>query len=151
MTLKEQIAEDMKTAMRARESARLGALRLLAAAIKQKEVDERIKVDDNLIISILEKMIKQRKDSIRQFEIGGRQDLVDIEQTELIFLSYYLPVQLSEAELQQEIESALTAVKATTSQDMGKAMAVLKPKLVGKADMALVSTLLKTALARLEA
>lgn len=149
MNLKQQITEDMKAAMRAKEPARLGTIRLLTAAIKQKEVDERIDLSDAHILSIIEKMIKQRKDSISQFEAGGRQDLVAIEQAELLILSGYMPAGLSEAEIQAEVTSAVAASGAASPQDMGKVMAVLKPKLAGRADMTLVSGMVKRALANI--
>ena len=148
MSLKEQITEDMKAAMRAKEAAKLGTIRLLTAAIKQKEVDERIEVTDTHILAIIEKMIKQRKDSISQFEAGGRQDLADIEKSELAILSAYMPASLSEAEIQAEVQAAVAAVGAAGPQDMGKVMAVLKPKLAGRADMTAVSGLVKTALSK---
>jgi uncharacterized protein YqeY len=148
MSLKEQITEDMKAAMRAKETARLGTIRLLTAAIKQKEVDERIEVTDAHVLAIIEKMIKQRKDSITQFEAGGRQDLADIEKAELTILSAYMPASLSDAEVQAEVSAAVAATGAAGPQDMGKVMAVLKPKLAGRADMTAVSGLVKAALAK---
>jgi uncharacterized protein YqeY len=148
MSLKDQITDDMKAAMRAKESARLGTIRLLTAAIKQKEVDERIELTDDQILAIIEKMIKQRKDSISQFEAGGRQDLADIEKSELVILSAYMPAALSEAEVQSEISAAVTAVGAAGPQDMGKVMGILKPKLAGRADMTAVSALVKAALSK---
>jgi len=148
MGLKEQITEDMKTAMRAKDSARLGTIRLLTAAMKQKEVDERIELNDAQILAIIEKMIKQRKDSISQFEAGGRQDLVDIEKAELTVLSAYMPAAMSEAEIQAEVVAAVQAAGAAGPQDMGKVMAVLKPKLAGRADMTAVSAMVKAALAK---
>ena len=148
MRLKEQITEDMKAAMRAKETARLGTIRLLTAAIKQKEVDERIEVTDDHILAIIEKMIKQRKDSIAQFEAGNRQDLADIEKSELVILATYMPAALSQAEVQAEVAAALAATGAAGPQDMGKVMAVLKPKLAGRADMTAVSALVKTALVK---
>jgi uncharacterized protein YqeY len=148
MSLKQQITEDMKAAMRAKETARLGTIRLLTAAIKQKEVDERIEVTDAHILSIIEKMIKQRKDSISQFEAGGRQDLADIEKAELVILSAYMPASLSEAEIRAEVTAAVAATGASGPQDMGKVMAVLKPKLAGRADMTMVSGIVKTALSK---
>ena len=148
MSLKYQITDDMKAAMRAKESARLGTIRLLTAAIKQKEVDERIELTDDQILAIIEKMIKQRKDSISQFEAGGRQDLADIEKSELVILSAYMPAALSEADVLAEINSAVAAVGAAGPQDMGKVMGVLKPKLAGRADMTAVSALVKTALSK---
>jgi uncharacterized protein YqeY len=148
MSLKQQITEDMKAAMRAKETARLGTIRLLTAAIKQKEVDERIEVSDAHILTIIEKMIKQRKDSISQFEAGGRQDLADIEKAELVILSAYMPASLSEAEIRAEVTAAVAATGASGPQDMGKVMAVLKPKLAGRADMTMVSGIVKTALSK---
>ena len=148
MSLKEQITEDMKTAMRAKDSGRLATIRLLTAAIKQKEVDERIDVSDEQVLAIIEKMIKQRKDSISQFEAGGRQDLADIEKAELAILSTYMPAALSEAEVQAEVAAAVSAVGAAGPQDMGKVMGVLKPKLAGRADMTAVSAMVKAALTK---
>jgi len=147
MSLKEQITDDMKAAMRAKDSGRLATIRLLTAAIKQKEVDERIEVSDEQVLAIIEKMIKQRKDSISQFEAGARQDLADIEKAELAILSTYMPAALSEAEVQAEVAAAVAAVGATGPQDMGKVMGVLKPKLAGRADMTAVSAMVKAALA----
>ena len=148
MSLKEQITEDMKTAMRAKDSGRLATIRLLTAAIKQKEVDERIEVTDEHVLAIIEKMIKQRKDSITQFEAGARQDLADIEKAELVVLATYMPAALSEAEVQAEVAAAVAAVGAAGPQDMGKVMGVLKPKLAGRADMTAVSALVKAALSK---
>ncbi len=148
MSLKEKITEDMKNAMRAKEAARLATIRLLTSAIKQKEVDERIEVNDEQVLTIIEKMIKQRKDSITQFEAGGRQDLADIEKSELAILSTYMPAALSEAEVQAEVQAAVAASGATGPQDMGKVMAILKPKLAGRADMTAVSAIVKAALVK---
>lgn len=148
MGLKEQITEDMKAAMRAKESAKLGTIRLLTAAMKQKEVDERIELNDTQVLAIIEKMIKQRKDSISQFEAGNRQDLADIEKAELVILSAYMPASLSDAEVQAELAAAIAATGASGPQDMGKVMAVLKAKLAGRADITAVSGLVKTALAK---
>ena len=148
MSLKEKITEDMKNAMRAKEAARLATIRLLTSAIKQKEVDERIEVNDEQVLGIIEKMIKQRKDSITQFEAGGRQDLADIEKSELAILSTYMPAALSDAEVQAEVQAAVAASGATVPQDMGKVMAILKPKLAGRADMTAVSTIVKAALVK---
>jgi len=148
MSLKEQITEDMKAAMRAKDTAKLGAIRLLTAAIKQKEVDERIELTDDHIVAIIEKMIKQRKDSITQFEAGGRQDLADTEKAELAVLSIYMPAAMSEAEIQSEVLAAVSAAGAAGPQDMGKVMGVLKPKLAGRADMTVVSALVKAALTK---
>lgn len=148
MSLKAQINEDMKTAMKARETARLGAIRLLLAAIKQKEVDERIQLDDTAVLSVIDKMLKQRRDSIAQYEKAGRQDLVDAEKLEVGVLTGYMPQALSEAEIQAAVAEAIAASGAAGVQDMGKVMAVLKPKLAGRADMSQVSGLVKAALAR---
>lgn len=148
MSLKEQISEDMKAAMRAKDSGRLATIRLIIAAIKQKEVDERIELNDDQVLSVIEKMIKQRKDSITQFEAGGRQDLADIEKAELVVLSAYMPAQMSEAEVQAEVTAAVAAAGAAGPQDMGKVMGVLKPKLAGRADMTAVSAMVKAALSK---
>ena len=148
MSLKEQISEDLKTAMRAKDSGRLATIRLINAAIKQKEVDERIELNDDQVLSVVEKMIKQRKDSISQFEAGGRQDLADIEKAELVVLNAYMPAQMSEAEVQAEVAAAVAAVGAAGPQDMGKVMGVLKPKLAGRADMTAVSAMVKAALSK---
>lgn len=148
MGLKEQITEDMKAAMRAKDTERLGTIRLLTAAIKQKEVDERIELNDAHVLAIIEKMIKQRKDSISQFEAGGRQDLAGKEKAEVAVLSAYMPAAMSEAEVRAEVTAAVQATGAAGPQDMGKVMAVLKPKLAGRADMTMVSGLVKAALAK---
>lgn len=148
MSLKEKITEDMKAAMRAKDSERLAAIRLLTAAIKQREVDERIELSDEQVLAVIEKMIKQRKDSITQFEAGGRQDLADKEKSELAVLSDYMPAQLSEAEVQAEVHAAVAQVGAAGPQDMGKVMGVLKGKLAGRADMTAVSAMVKAALAK---
>ena len=143
MTLKERITEDMKGAMRAGEKERLGTIRLVLAAIKQREVDERITLDDVQVLAVLEKMIKQRKEAITQFESGGRADLVAKEQSELSVLQTYLPAQLSDAELDALIAEAVTSSGATTIKDMGKVMALVKAKAQGKADMGVVSARIK--------
>ena len=148
MTLKEQITEDMKSAMRAKEVERLGTVRLLLAAIKQREVDERITVDDAGIIAIIEKLIKQRKDSIEQFQKAGRTDLVDQESKELGILQAYMPAQLSEAEVHAAIQKTISSLGAAGPQDMGKVIGALKAQLAGKADMGMVSGLVKAALAK---
>jgi hypothetical protein len=147
MSLKIRISEDMKSAMRAEETVRLGALRLLLAAVKQKEVDERTELDDAAISTIVEKLIKQRKDSISQFQAAGRHDLVAAEQAELSVLQGYLPEQLSAAEVEAAVSAAIAGSGATTARDMGKVMALLKPRLAGRADMAQVSALIKSRLA----
>ena len=148
MSLKDQITEDMKNAMRAKETARLGAIRLLLAAIKQREVDDRIVLDDAAVIATVEKMIKQRKDSITQFEKAKRDDLIAIEAAEMAILQAYLPAQMSDAEVQAAVAAALAATGATGPQDMGKVIGVLKGQLAGKADMGKVSGLVKAALAK---
>jgi len=146
MALKLQITEDMKSAMRAKDVQRLLAVRLLLAAIKQKEVDERIELSDSDVLAIVEKMIKQRRDSIEQFEKGGRQDLVDKEQSEIEVLRGYMPAALSSAEVDAAVSDAIATSGAKLMADMGKVMAVLKPKLAGRVDMAKVSALVKTKL-----
>ena len=148
MSLKEQITNDMKSAMRAKEAVRLGTIRLITSAIKQKEVDERIELDDTQVLAIIEKMIKQRKDSITQFEAGGRQDLADIEKAELALLTTYMPAALSEAEIAAVVADAVAQVKPAGPQDMGKVMALAKAGLAGRADMTIVSGLVKAALAK---
>ncbi len=148
MSLKDQITEDMKSAMRAKETARLGTIRLLLAAIKQREVDDRVVLDDAAIISTIEKMIKQRKDSISQFEKAGRDDLVAVESAEMIILQAYLPAQMSDAEVQAAVAAAVASTGAVGPQDMGKVIGVLKGQLAGKADMGKVSGLVKAALAK---
>jgi len=146
MSLKERITEEMKAALRAREAARLSAIRLLLAAVKQKEVDERAVLDDAGVLAIIEKMIKQRRESIAQYEKANRTDLVEAERFELGVLQAYLPQQLSEAELAQAVDAALGETGAAGMKDMGKVMAVLKPRLAGRGDMAKVSALVKARL-----
>jgi uncharacterized protein len=148
MSLKDQITDDMKTAMRARETERLGTIRLLLSAIKQREVDERVTLDDSAITAVIDKMIKQRKDSISQFQTAGRDDLVAKEQAELVVLAAYMPEQMSDEAINAEIQAAVAATGAAGPQDMGKVMGVLKPKLAGRADMTAVSGLVKAALAK---
>ena len=148
MSLKDQITEDMKNAMRAKDAEKLGTIRLLTAAMKQKEVDERVELTDALVVAIIEKMIKQRKDSITQFEAGARQDLADKEKAELAVLSAYMPASLSEAEVAAEVAAAVAQVNPAGPQDMGKVMAVVKAKLTGRADMTVVSGLVKAALTK---
>ncbi len=147
MTLKDQITEDMKTAMRAKDTARLGTIRLLLAAVKQKEVDERVEVDDVMLVGIVDKLIKQRKDSISQFTAAGRQDLADKETAELKVLEVYLPQRLSEDEIKAEVAAIVAELGAKGPADMGKVMGAVKGKLAGKADMGLVSAAVKAALA----
>ena len=146
MSLKQQISEDMKTAMRAKDVARLSAIRLLLAAIKQREVDERIELTDADILSILDKMMKQRRDSLGQYEAAGRQDLADVEKFEMTVLQGYMPQQMSAAEIDAAIEQAIKDTGAGSAQDMGKVMALLKPKLAGRADIGKVSAQVKTRL-----
>ncbi len=144
MSLKEQIVNDMKNAMRAKDAKRLGTIRMLTAAMKQKEVDERIELSDQQILAIIEKMIKQRKDSIAQFEAGGRPDLADNEKAEVEVLSAYMPAALPMEEIEKEVAEAVRS--AAGPQDMGKVMGVLKARLAGRADMSAVSALVKKAL-----
>ena len=139
MSLKERITEDMKTAMRAKDSERLGTIRLLQSAMKQKEVDERIELDDAAIVAIVDKMIKQRKDSIAAFEQAARQDLVDKEKTELAVLIAYLPERLSAQELTDAVQAIVKELGASGPGDMGKVMGAVKTRLAGKADMGAVS------------
>jgi len=146
MSLKTKITEDMKAAMRAKDAPRLSAIRLLLAAMKQREVDERIELADADILAIIEKMLKQRRDSVTQYQAGRRQDLADVEKFEIGVLSAYMPQQLSEAEIAGEVAAAVAAAGAKGMQDMGKVMAVLKPRLAGRADMAKVSSLVKATL-----
>ena len=147
MSLKAQITEDMKTAMRAKDSARLGTIRLLQAAMKQKEVDERVELDDAAVIAIVDKLIKQRKDSITAFEAASRQDLADVEKAEIEVLKVYLPQRMSEAEITAAVQAIVAEVGAAGPGDMGKVMGAVKSKLAGKADMGLVSAAVKAALA----
>lgn len=146
MTIKEQITNDLKDAMRAKDKKKLEALRLITAAIKQIEVDERIEVDDDRLLSILDKMAKQRRESIEQFEKAGREDLVDQEQYELDVISNHLPEPLTEEEIRQLIDETMQQLDAKTMADMGKVMAQLKPKLQGRADMSEVSKIIRAKL-----
>lgn len=148
MSLKQQITEDMKTAMRARDTARLGAIRLLLAAMKQREVDERIELSDADVVAIIEKMNKQRRDSISQYEAAGRQELANVEKFEMSVLVTYMPQQLSDTEIASAVTEAITATGAIGQQDMGKVMGMLKPKLAGRADMGKVSALIKAQLSK---
>ena len=147
MTLKERIGEDMKTAMRARAADRLSAIRMLLAAVRQKEIDERITVDDAQVVAIVDRLIRQRRDSIEQFEKAARQDLADREKLEIEVLSAYLPQQASLAEVAAEIDAAIAASGATGPQQMGKVMGVLKQRLAGRTDLAAVSAQVKARLA----
>ena len=146
MSLRAKITEDMKSAMRAKESQRLGTIRLLQAAIKQKEVDERVELDDAAIVAIVDKLVKQRKDSITAFAQANRQDLVDQEQVELDILQHYLPHRLSEAEVAAAVAQIVATLGASGPGDMGKVMGAAKKELAGKADMAAVSAAVKAAL-----
>jgi uncharacterized protein len=146
MSLKAQITEDMKTAMRAKETVRLGTIRLLQAAIKQREVDERIELDDAAVMSVIEKMLKQRRDSIAAYDGAGRQDLADIEKAEVVVLQTYMPAQLSEAEILAIVDKVIADTGAAGAKDMGKVVGAVKPLVAGKADMAKVSGLIKTKL-----
>jgi len=146
VTLRAQITEDMKTAMRAKDTARLGAIRLLQAAIKQREVDERIELDDTQVIEVIEKMLKQRRDSITQYKAANRQDLVDVEEFEVSVLQGYLPQQLTEAEVSELLDKVVADTGASGMKDMGKVMAAIKPLVTGRADMGKISGLIKTRL-----
>ena len=146
MSLKNKITEDMKAAMRARETARLSTVRLLLSAMKQKEVDERIELTDADVLTIIEKMLKQRRESTAQFEKAARQDLADVEKGEIAVLSAYLPQQMSDAEVTQALEAAITESGAAGMKDMGKVMGLLKPRLAGRTDMGKLSGLVKSKL-----
>ena len=146
MSLKAQISEDMKNAMRAKDSARLGTIRLLQAAIKQREVDERIELDDSNVIAVIEKMLKQRRDSIAAYESADRNDLADVEKFEVSVLQTYLPQQLTEDEIQSILEKVVAETGAAGIKDMSKVMAAIKPLVAGRADMGKISGLIKTRL-----
>lgn len=147
MSLKQRLTDDMKTAMKAGEKDRLATIRLINAAIKQKEVDERVEMDDARVLAVLEKMVKQRKDSIEQYDKAGRDDLAAIERAELAIIGQYLPEKMGEAEIKAAIEAAIAETGASGPADMGKLMGVLKPRLAGQADMGEVSKLIKQRLA----
>ena len=147
MSLKARINDDMKTAMRAKDAPRLSAIRLLLSAMKQKEVDERVELTDADVIAIIDKMLKQRRESIAQFEKGGRQDLAETEKFEVGVLQTYMPQALSDDEINAEIAAAMQATGAKAISDMGKVMAILKPKFAGRADMGKVSALIRAKLA----
>ena len=147
MSMKQQLTEDMKAAMKAGEKHKLGVIRLINAAIKQREVDERIELDDTAVIAVLDKMVKQRKDSVSQFEAANREDLAEIERAEIVVIEAYLPAKMGEAEIVAAIQAAIAETGASGAADMGKLMGALKPKLAGQADMGLVSKLVKQALA----
>jgi uncharacterized protein YqeY len=146
ITLKTRVQNDMKDAMRAKDQKRLDAIRLLLAAIKQREVDERITLDDSQVMAVIEKMLKQRRDSIDQYQKANRQDLVDQESYEVDLLQQYLPAQLTEAEIEQAVAEAVSSTGAASIKDMGKVMGILKPKLQGRADMGVVSAKIKVRL-----
>lgn len=146
MSLKAQISEDMKNAMRAKDSARLGTIRLLQAAIKQREVDERVDLDDSSVITVIEKMLKQRRDSIAAYESANRNDLADVEKFEVSVLQTYLPQQLTEEEIKDILEKVVTETGAAGIKDMSKVMAAIKPLVTGRADMGKISGLIKTRL-----
>ncbi len=143
MSMKQQLTDDMKAAMKAGEKQKLGVIRLINAAIKQKEVDERIELDDAAVIAVLDKMVKQRKDSITQYDAANRDDLAQIERDELVVIEAYLPAKMGEAEIVAAIQAAIAETGAAGPADMGKLMGALKPKLAGQADMGLVSKLVK--------
>ena len=146
MTLREKINDDMKAAMKARETEKLGAIRLLTAALKQKEVDERIEITDGIVLAIIEKMLKQRKDSIAQFTTGNRLDLAAKEEFEVGILSAYMPQQLSEADVAEILNGVINETGATSAKDMGKVMNALRPKVAGRADMGKLSAMVKARL-----
>ena len=143
MSLKQQLTEDMKTAMRGGDKHRLGVIRLILAAVKQREVDERIELDDTQTIAVLEKMVKQRKDSVSQYVAAGREDLADVERAEMTVIEAYLPAKLGEAEIDGLIEAAIAETGASSARDMGKVVAAVKAKAAGRADMGLVSGRIK--------
>ena len=148
MSLKQQITEDMKAAMRAKDSVRLGTIRLLQAAMKQKEVDERVELDDIMVIAIVDKLIKQRKDSVAAYQSAGRQDLADIETAEIVVLQAYLPQRLNAQEVQHAVAAIVAELGASGPGDMGKVMGAVKAQLAGKADMGEVSAAVKAALTK---
>lgn len=147
MSLKQRITDDMKAAMRAKEAERLGTIRMLLAAMKQKEVDERVELDDAMVVAIVDKLIKQRKDAAQQYEAGNRQDLADKEKSEITVLEAYLPKRLSAEEVADAVKGIVAELGASGPGDMGKVMGVVKQRLAGQADMGLVSTAVKSALA----
>ncbi|MBH1635562.1 GatB/YqeY domain-containing protein [Stenotrophomonas maltophilia] len=147
MSMKQQLTEDMKAAMKAGEKHKLGVIRLINAAIKQREVDERIELDDTAVIAVLDKMVKQRKDSVNQYEAANREDLAEIERAEIVVIEAYLPAKMGEAEIVAAIQAAIAETGASGPADMGKLMGALKPKLAGQAAMGLVSKLVKQLLA----
>jgi uncharacterized protein len=146
MSLKQQLTDDMKTAMRGGDKDRLGVIRLILAAIKQREVDERIQLDDTQVLAVLEKMLKQRKDSVSQYAAAGREDLADVERAEMAVIDTYMPAKLSDAEVDAIIEAAIAETGAGSARDMGKVVGVVKGKIAGRADMAQVSARIKARL-----
>ena len=146
MSLKQQLTEDMKTAMRGGDKHRLGVIRLMLAAIKQREVDERIELDDTQVLTVLEKMLKQRKDSVTQYAAAGREDLADVERAEMVIIEAYLPAKLSGAEIEALIDAAIAETGASSARDMGKVVALVKNKAAGRADMGQVSARIKARL-----
>ena len=147
MSLKQRLTDDMKAAIKSGDKARLGVIRLMLAAVKQREVDERIELDDAQVLAALDKMVKQRRDSVSQYEAANRADLADIEKAEIVVIDRYLPAKLDEAAIVAAIDAAVTETGAASAADIGKLMGVLKPRLAGQADMGLVSTLVKRKLA----
>ncbi|PJK08789.1 glutamyl-tRNA amidotransferase [Lysobacteraceae bacterium NML95-0200] len=147
MSLKTRLVDDMKAAMKSGDKARLAVIRLINAAIKQKEVDERVELDDTAVLAVLEKMVKQRRDSISQYEAANREDLAQVERDELVIIDAYLPEKLGEDAINAAIEAAIAQTGATSPADIGKLMGVLKPQLAGQADMGLISKLIKARLA----
>ncbi|KAF1014257.1 MAG: putative protein YqeY [Stenotrophomonas maltophilia] len=147
MSMKQQLTDDMKAAMKGGEKHKLSVMRLINAAIKQREVDERIELDDTAVIAVLDKMVKQRKDSVSQFEAANREDLAEIERAEIVVIEAYLPAKMGETEIVAAIQAAIAETGAAGAADMGKLMGALKPKLAGQADMGLVSKLVKQQLA----
>ncbi|NJC46318.1 UNVERIFIED_ORG: hypothetical protein FHT06_003612 [Xanthomonas campestris] len=147
MPLKQQLTDDMKAAMKSGDKHSLGVIRLINAAIKQKEVDERVEMDDAAVIAVLDKMVKQRKDSVTQYEAAARDDLAQVEREEIVVIERYLPAKMGKAEIVAAIQAAIVQTGASSPADIGKLMGALKPKLAGQADMGLVSTLVKQHLA----
>jgi uncharacterized protein YqeY len=146
MSLKTRLSDDMKAAMKGGDKARLGVIRLIQAAVKQREVDERIELDDGQVLAVMEKMLKQRRDSVSQYEAAGREDLAEVERFEIGIVQGYMPAQLSQAEVEAAVAAAIASTGATGPRDMGKVMAVLKDQLAGRADMQALSGLVKAAL-----
>ncbi|WP_133480121.1 GatB/YqeY domain-containing protein [Cognatilysobacter segetis] len=147
MSLKQRLVDDMKAAMKGGDKASLAVIRLINAAIKQKEVDERVELDDTAVVAVLDKMVKQRRDSVSQYESAAREDLAQVERDEIVVIERYLPTKMGEAEINAAIEAAVAETGAAGAADMGKLMGVLKPRLAGQADMGLVSKLVKQRLA----